>query len=261
MRKMYYADAWYCILEGTTESAAAEAQARALTDLLASYAAGGGLEILLAVDEFSSVSRRLPIWRLYERARSLGLAVQVSAQSWEGLAGTDDERYRVAATAEGGIWLLRTPRPEPIVELAGTRSFVDTSRRYSGAGTWEDSGSSRTRLVPVLDGDIVRRLDVGQAAYLYRGGVTYVQVKRLTGRQAALAPAVVGDAAAAADTLPLPRVVLGDGADPASSGPRPWPGEGVAAPPAPRRWPGVPEPTGVPDANEVLDEAFGARRD
>jgi len=25
------------------------------------------------------VSRRLPIWQLYERARSLGLAVQVSA--------------------------------------------------------------------------------------------------------------------------------------------------------------------------------------
>jgi hypothetical protein len=31
------------------------------------------------VDEFSAVARRLPIWQLYERARSLGLAVQVSA--------------------------------------------------------------------------------------------------------------------------------------------------------------------------------------
>ena len=47
----------------------------------------GRREILLAVDEFSAVSRRLPIWQLYERARSLGLAVQVSAQSWPGLAG------------------------------------------------------------------------------------------------------------------------------------------------------------------------------
>jgi hypothetical protein len=233
------ADAWYCILEGTAESAVAEAQARALTDLLASHATSGKRQILLAVDEFSSVSRRLPIWRLYERARSLGLAVQVSAQSWEGLAGTDDERYRVAATAEGGIWLLRTPRPDAIVELAGTRSYVDTSRRYSGAGTWEDSGSSRTRLVPVLDGDIVRRLDVGQAAYVYRGGVTYVQVKRLTGRQAALAPAVVRDAAAVADTIPLPRDL-----DPRY--------EGLAQPPM---------PPAVPDVSEVLDEAFGARRE
>jgi hypothetical protein len=222
------ADAWYCILEGTAEMAVAEAQARALTDLLASYATGGGREILLAVDEFSSVSRRLPIWRLYERARSLGLAVQVSAQSWEGLAGSDDERYRVAATAEGGIWLMRTPRPEPVAGLAGTRSYVDTSRRYSGAGAWEDSGSSRTRLVPVLDADIVRRLDVGQAAYVYRGGVTYVQVKRLTGRQAALAPAAVPAAVPAAAVA--------------------------------RAAAGMPAPA-LPDASEVLDEAFGARRD
>ena len=105
------ADAWYCVLEGTAEVSVAEAQARALTDLLAFHALRGDREILLCVDEFSAVSRRLPIWRLYERARSLGLAVQVSAQSWEGLAGSEDERQRVAATAEGGIWLLRTPRP------------------------------------------------------------------------------------------------------------------------------------------------------
>src|SRR5690348_18494207 len=58
---------------------------------------GSQREILLAVDEFSAVSRRLPIWQLYERARSLGLALQVSAQSWHGLAPRDDDRYRIAA--------------------------------------------------------------------------------------------------------------------------------------------------------------------
>jgi len=238
------ADAWYCVLEGTAEGAVAEAQARALTDLLASYATDGRREILLAVDEFSSVSRRLPIWRLYERARSLGLAVQVSAQSWEGLAAAEDERNRIAATAEGGIWLLRTPRPGPVAELAGTRSYVDTSRRFEGAGAWDGAGSSRTRLVPVLDADIVRQLDVGQVAYVYRGGVTYVQVKRLTGRQAALSPAVVREAAAG---------WAPGGADGA--------GAGLEAPDA-RTWP-LPavRPAGIPDASEVLDEAFGARRE
>jgi hypothetical protein len=239
------ADAWYCILEGTAQASVAEAQARALTDLLAHYAIGGTREILLAVDEFSSVSRRLPIWRLYERARSLGLAVQVSAQSWEGLADSEDERNRIAATAEGGIWVLRTPRPGPVAELAGTRSLVDSSRQFDGAGAWDGSGYSRTRLVPVLDADIVRRLDVGQVAYVYRGGVTYVQVKRLTGRQAALAPArapavvrpaAAGTAAGLADTVPLPRA---------------WPGP--AGPSA--------SVADVPDASEVLDEAFGSRRE
>jgi hypothetical protein len=219
------ADCWYCVLEGTAEASVAEAQARALTDLLTSYAMRGEREILLAVDEFSAVARRLPIWRLYERARALGMAIQVSAQSWEGLAGSEDERNRVAATAEGGIWLLRTSRPEPVADLAGTRVLVDTSRRLASAGSWEATGSSRQVRVPVLDGDLVRRLDVGQVAYVYRGGVTYVQVKRLVGAQAAIAPAAPDSPG---DTVSTSA---------ASSG------------------------TVPPDAGAVLDAAFGARRE
>ncbi|MGH3209979.1 MAG: hypothetical protein ACRDNO_19700 [Trebonia sp.] len=225
------ADAWYCVLEGTAEASVAEAQARALTDLLACYALRGEREILLCVDEFSAVSRRLPIWRLYERSRSLGLAVQVSAQSWEGLAGSEDERQRVAATAEGGIWLLRTPRPSPVAELAGTLPSVDTSRRFSGAGAWGDDGLSRTTRAPVLDGDLVRRLEVGQVCYVYRGGVTFLQIKRLAGRQAAIGrgPATGAPPAAEPATRPLP--VTGTA----------WPMTGPA----------------LSDASEVLDAAFG----
>jgi hypothetical protein len=171
------ADAWYCTLQGTGEPAVAEAQARALTDLLAAYALTNQREILLSVDEFSSVSRRLPIWRLYERARSLGLAVQVTAQSWEGLGHTDDDRNRVAATAEGGIWLLRTPRPEPVTDLAGTRTTVWTTRLLASRNTWQTVGASVPKPVPVADPDIIRRLDIGQAAYIYQGGVTYLHIK------------------------------------------------------------------------------------
>ncbi len=49
-----------------------------------------------------------------------------------GLAAADDDRYRIAATAEGGIWLLRTPHPEPVTALAGDRPGMDTSRRLLG---------------------------------------------------------------------------------------------------------------------------------
>src|SRR5690348_407308 len=194
------ADAWYCILEGTADVAVAEAQARALVDLLAQYAAHGGgtdREILLAVDEFSAVSRRLPIWQLYERARSLGLAAQVSAQSWEGLAPGDDDRHRLAATADGGLWLLRTPHPEPVTALAGNRPVLDTSRRLLGVPRWGHEGSSRIREEPVADPALIRRLEVGQAAYIYRGGVTFVQVKRLVAAPAALAGAPVAGLAPA----------------------------------------------------------------
>jgi hypothetical protein len=182
------ADAWYCILEGTDQISVAEGQARALVDLLASFAVRGQRrrEILLAVDEFSAVSRRLPIWQLYERARSLGLAVQVSAQSWHGLAVGDDERNRIVSSAEGGIWLLRTPQPEPVSALAGTRKEVQTTRRLRRFPFWAPQGTSRLQEVPVVDQALIRALDIGQVAYLYRGGVTYVQVKRLVAAPAAV---------------------------------------------------------------------------
>jgi hypothetical protein len=270
------ADVWYCILEGTAEITVAEAQARALVDLLASYAAsdgGAGAEILLAVDEFSAVSRRLPIWQLYERARSLGLAVQVSAQSWAGLAAQEDERYRVAATADGGIWLLRTPQPEPATALAGSRPAVDTTRRLLGAALfgpassvaapsgaalfgsgpvgsalfgsalfgsalWGRDGQSRQHRTPVVDADLIRRLAVGQAAYIYRGGVTFVQVKRLVAAPAEL-PMPVRPAAAAASPPAAAGAAAGADGDDAGLGPA-----------TPRRRP-------LPDAGSLLDEAFG----
>jgi len=282
------ADAWYCILEGTAEIAVAEAQARALVDLLAWFAAGGSpggtspagappggtspagappggtspagamarRDILLAVDEFSAVSRRLPIWQLYERARSLGLAVQVSAQSWPGLAADEDERYRVATTADGGIWLLRTPHPEPVAALAGARRVVDTARRLLGVPLWAHEGLSRAEGTPVVDPELIRGLDVGQAAYIYRGGVTYVQVKRLVAGPAELAgPGTGGTAAAGARS--------GEQADvPPATGP---PATAVPAgmPPAPARGPapGVPgsDPGAIrpADVSALLDQAFG----
>jgi hypothetical protein len=281
------ADAWYCILEGTAEIAVAEAQARALVDLLACFAAGGSpsgraggspsgtaagppggtaggspggtaggspgagarRDILLAVDEFSAVSRRLPIWQLYERARSLGLAVQVSAQSWPGLAADDDERYRVATTADGGIWLLRTPHPEPVAALAGARRVVDTARRMLGVPLWAHEGLSRAEGTPVVDPEIIRALDVGQAAYIYRGGVTYVQVKRLVAGPAELPrPAARADPAGVSRAGSVSGVAAGDpgAAGPGPGGPGPG-GPGTGSPGADR----------PADISALLDEAFG----
>jgi hypothetical protein len=170
--------------------------------------------VLLAVDEFSAVARRLPIWQLFERARSLGLGVQVSAQSWHGLAAREDDRYRLATTAEGGIWLLRTPYPEPVVALAGQRAAVDTARQLTGWLRWARTGTSRLRQIPVADAELVRALDTGQAAYIYRGGVTFTQVKRLIAGPAALPaeptqttlPAELIKAAATAATAAVPAL-------------------------------------------------------
>ena len=139
------ADAWYCILEGTREPSVAEAQAMALTELAAHTATaldGEQRAMLLAADDYSAVSARVPLSNLYERGRSLGLGVMVSAQSWQGLGADDDERYRIAATADGGPWVMQTPYPEPLSQLAGTRRVLESARKLLGT-TWGDEGTTR----------------------------------------------------------------------------------------------------------------------
>jgi hypothetical protein len=174
------ADAWYFILEGTREPSVAEAQAMALTELAAHAATrpgGGKRAMLLAADDYSAVSRRVPLSNLYERGRSLGIGVQVSAQSWQGLGSCEDERYRIAATADGGIFVLNTPHPEPLAALAGTRRVLDTAHKLIGHA-WGDEGTTREQRAPTADPDLIRRLAVGQACYIRHGGATFVQVAR-----------------------------------------------------------------------------------
>jgi hypothetical protein len=176
------ADAWYCILEGTREPSVAEAQAMALTELVAHAATAtapgtGRRAILLAADDYSAVSRRVPVSNLYERGRSLGLGVMVSAQSWQGLGANDDERYRIAATADGGIWLMRTPYPEPLVQLAGTRRVLESAHKLIGA-TCGDEGTTRAQHAWTADPNIIRDLATGQACYIRGAGATFVQVAR-----------------------------------------------------------------------------------
>jgi hypothetical protein len=151
----------------------------ALTELAAHTAttAVQSRAILLAADDYSAVSRRVPISNLYERGRSLGIGVQVSAQSWQGLGADDDERYRIAATADGGIWLMHTPYPQPVVELAGTRRVLATAHKLIGAA-WGDEGTTREQRTWVADPDLIRRLKTGQACYISHGAATFVQVAR-----------------------------------------------------------------------------------
>ena len=221
------ADVWYFILEGTREQSVAEAQAMALTELVAHAATSPGTErrtILLAADDYSAVSRRVPLSNLYERGRSLGLGVMVSAQSWQGLGRDDDERYRISATADGGIWLMSTPYPEPLVQLAGTRRALESARKLVG-GMWGEEGTTRTQHAWTADPDLIRTLDTGQACYIHRGGATYVQVARPKPSPLTLTAA----------HPPSPTVIIPPAAPPPDTDTPPGPGslEDVLGPGAP----------------------------
>jgi hypothetical protein len=174
------ADAWYFILEGTREPSVAQAQAMALIELAAHAATdtyGEPRVILLAADDYSAVSGRVPLSNLYERGRSLGIGVQVSAQSWEGLGRDDDERYRIAATADGGIFVLNTPHPEPLTQLAGTHRVLETAHNLIGHH-WGNEGTTRLQRACTADPDIIRQLEIGQACYIHHGAATFVLVAR-----------------------------------------------------------------------------------
>jgi hypothetical protein len=219
------ADAWYFILEGTGEPSVAEAQALALTELAAHAATSPAVErraILLAADDYSAVSRRVPVSDLYERGRSLGIGVQVSAQSWHGLGADDDERYRIAATADGGLWIMHTPYPQPFAELAGTRKVLETAHKLIGA-SWGDEGTTRAQHAWVADPDLIRRLRTGQACYISHGAATYVQVARPRPSPLTLMPARVP-----AVHLPAPRREPAPAPWPAPASLNDFPGPGAA---------------------------------
>ena len=120
----------------------------------------------------AAVEVRTPGWRPALLAPS-----QAWAQSWQGLGATEDERYRIAATADGGIFVLHTPYPEPLVALAGTRRVLETAHKLIG-NAWGDEGTTREQHAWTADPNLVRRLEVGQACYIQRGTATFVQVAR-----------------------------------------------------------------------------------
>ena len=100
-----------------------------------------------------------------------------------------------------------------------------------------------------MDPDLIRGLDVGQAAYIYRGGVTYVQVKRLVAGPAELAAAGPG----------RPPERAGSGRRPPAGG-RTAPGAVRGRVPVtaggPRGGPGARRDPAA-DVSALLDEAFG----
>ena len=72
---------------------------------------------------------------------------------------------------------MRTPHPEPVCQLAGTRQVIETATKVIGPW-WGDEGSSRVQHAWTADPGIARRLAVGQAGYITAGGCTWVCIAR-----------------------------------------------------------------------------------
>jgi hypothetical protein len=166
------------------------------------------------------------VHELTERCRSLGLAVVVAAQSWEGLAPEEAHRARLAATAAGGLIVMRCPDPEPLCRLGGTRRVIEVGRKIIARGRYGDEGTGRVQHAWVADPNRVRNFRAGQAAWIHGNACTYVQVapyrrpplalparQQQTADGTARVPAPVaveaGPAARGGPDIPLPDVAGG----------------------------------------------------
>ena len=107
-------------------------------------------------------------------------------QGWPPMR-TSGTGWRPPRTAASGCCARRTRSPSR--PWPGTRRVAGHGPAAAGraAVARAHEGLSRAEGTPVVDPEIIRGLDVGQAAYIYRGGVTYVQVKRLVAGPAELA--------------------------------------------------------------------------
>ena len=114
----------------------------------------------------------------------------------------EDERYKIAGTADGGIFVLQVPYPDALVAAAGTRRVLETAHKLIGRA-WGDEGTTREQRAWTADPDIIRRLIVGQACYIHHGAATFVQVARpATSALNLLPPPAPGPSPAA---VPEPR--------------------------------------------------------
>lgn len=138
-----------------------------------------GEDVTFIVDEFSAVTEAAPmVTTLAERVRDVGGQVVVSAQSYEGLGRTADERARLMSSLlPGGLVVHRLADPEPVCTPAGTVRATENSWQLSedgstGLGTTKMSYRLRVEL------DKVRQARTGEAWAITHGRAQHMSVLR-----------------------------------------------------------------------------------
>ena len=146
----YYADMLQAVLtlEGSREPSVAEAQAMAITELAAHAVTeqdGEPRAMLLAADDYSAVSRRVPVSNLYERGRSLGIGMQERGHGGTAAATRGAARSREPARRDRAAARPDSARP--------TGAPARPRRRRASAGS---GGRRPDRLRPARARDAAR---------------------------------------------------------------------------------------------------------
>ncbi|WP_226363113.1 TraM recognition domain-containing protein [Pseudonocardia sp. ICBG1142] len=203
-------------------------------------------QVLFVIDEFSAVSGDTAgdVINLVERLRSMGGSVIVSAQSYEGLADTEDQRRRLLGAMGGGALIGRTTGAEQLAERFGTRLVDEVGYQLDGART-TGVGTIRRQHTFLLDPNRLRQMPRHHLAYATTDQVLYGVVAPLR-RSAAITSSPRRTAPTSGPALSRRRLTAGQAAAinrrlrrPGTTGPDSGssaPAESDAPPPPPPRW-------------------------
>ncbi len=183
--------ACYLLLEGLALKAEAARLGRFFLEDFAHYAGvrkEPARRVLLVVDEFSALESAADAAHLFERLRSFGAAVIVSAQGYAGLGAAADRILDAAQT----LVLHRCADPERLVARAGTVPRLEHTRYLPGPGG--PGGAGREGAVTRREGwrvrpNDVRQLPAGEAVVVSGGKAGRVRVERLLPPEELLAAA------------------------------------------------------------------------
>jgi hypothetical protein len=184
--------ACYVLLEGLALKAEAARLGRFFLEDFAHFAGvrkQATRRVLLVVDEFSALESTADAAHLFERLRSFGAAVIISAQGYAGLGVAGDRILDAAQT----LVLHRSAEPERLVARAGTVSRVEHTRYLpgrdaSGGPAGREGAVTRREGWRVRPND-VRQLPVGEAIVVSGGRAGRVRVERLLPSEELLAAA------------------------------------------------------------------------
>lgn len=162
-------DALWITVPGSVDSVVASTKAAVVIELLQYELSVNPREVLFILDEFSAVSGDVAgsVTNLVERIRSQGGSVVVSAQSYQGLANSDDERERLLNAMGGGMLVGRTQGAEPLAKRSGTRKTGEAGMKLQG-GDFDAAGEGTLRRQDafLLDPNRVRRMPEHHVAYV-----------------------------------------------------------------------------------------------
>jgi hypothetical protein len=115
-----------------------------------------GKDVTCIVDEFSAVHGATEqTIDLAERARDVGGQCVVASQTAQGL-GSPEQRAQLLGACTGGVFLFRTPDPEPFLAHAGTIRVPEFSWQVD---QWGPIGQAKTFMAerPLVDPNQVRQ--------------------------------------------------------------------------------------------------------